>query len=371
MRLIIETQLSGIAAQEWSVLLDKSAANTIFQTHEWHDSFLGSFGAKYEEVYFLCVREDNDLVCIAPLMITVVRNNKRVLQFIGHGLSDFTSFIYDRTRPDALQFLLNFIKHDWKLHWDYMVLKSVPVSVEKPEDLIKSFRETGLYCLIFEKCSSAGINLHDLNFVSQIHGKRKLKQQLNRLARMGKYEVLHLTSYEEIEPYLNSFFKQHIDQWAITNTPSFFLDEENSAFYRSFLAAMAKKKWVNFTAIVLNGTPIAFGIGFLYANTFLFYKTSYDVAYLKRSPGSVLLLELINFATRCGFHEFNFGAGFEGYKTRFSNVAFETCSYKIFGGRLGFIIDSFMLKLVDRVKEVQGGEKILDIAKRISGYRSP
>jgi hypothetical protein len=61
------------------------------------------------------------------------------------------------------------------------------------------------------------------------------------------------------------------------------------------------------------------------------------VAYSNRSPGQVLLQELIEYAYAQGFDEFDFGVGKEAFKYRYSNKVRRNNSFKIFPSRTGYL----------------------------------
>ena len=76
-------------ACEWNTLVQECETNTIYQTFEWHASWLSAFGHRVEPL-ILVVEEGEALVGIAPLMCTrrwFWGRVRRVIEFIGTNAS--------------------------------------------------------------------------------------------------------------------------------------------------------------------------------------------------------------------------------------------------------------------------------------------
>jgi hypothetical protein len=141
--------------------------------------------------------------------------------------------------------------------------------------------------------------------------------------------VNHLSGCDEIGLHLDGFFEQHIARWAGTLTPSIFLENASRAFYRNLLGSMCANGWITFTVLESEGRPIAYHFGFTYSNVFVLYKPVYDPLLARRSPGQVLLKELMDFAVAQGCDEFDFTVGAEAYKQRFATETRYNTTYAI------------------------------------------
>ena len=65
-------------------------------------------------------------------------------------------------------------------------------------------------------------------------------------------------------------------------------------------------------------TFVAFHFGMSFNGSFLWYKPSFDLALARRSPGEVLLRQLLLAAQAEAAHTFDFGLGDEPFKYRFA-----------------------------------------------------
>ncbi|MBK5272723.1 MAG: GNAT family N-acetyltransferase [Bacteroidia bacterium] len=99
---------------------------------------------------------------------------------------------------------------------------------------------------------------------------------------------------DDIHIHLNDFFDQYVKRWGETITlKSLFNEQVERRFYKRLCIGLSGKCWLRFTRIVWNDRSIAFHFGYNYSGFFSWYKPSFDISLTKRSPGEVLLRQLI------------------------------------------------------------------------------
>lgn len=138
------------------------------------------------------------------------------------------------------------------------------------------------------------------------------------LRREGEMVVEHLSGGETISQHLSEFFDQHIDRWKAASYPSLFLDPKQKKFYERLSLLAGDTGWLRFTRLVWNGRAIAFHFGFSYNRNYLWYKPSFAIDLARRSPGEVLLRQLLLAALDEDAVTFDFGLGDEAFKHRFA-----------------------------------------------------
>ncbi|HWH00757.1 MAG TPA: GNAT family N-acetyltransferase [Pilimelia sp.] len=149
--------------------------------------------------------------------------------------------------------------------------------------------------------------------------RRSLLRHERGLRRAGSLAVSHARALPADSALLDAFFDQHVARWSATPHPSPLADPACRAFYRAVVAAGSAHGWLVFTALYLDGAPIAFHLGFDYAGSLLWYKPSFDPRHAARSPGEVLLRQLLLLAgADAGCRRFDFGLGDEPFKYRFA-----------------------------------------------------
>lgn len=108
-----------------------------------------------------------------------------------------------------------------------------------------------------------------------------------------------------------------MERWAGTPHPSLFLEPVQRQFYQSMADATSKTGCLRFSRLSLNGKPIAFHFGFLYAGEFLWYKPTFDIELARYSPGEVLVLHLLRASEAKHASVFHFGIVDEAFEHRF------------------------------------------------------
>jgi len=305
---------------EWNALAARSETNTIFQTFEWHASWWKVFGGDAQPLLLLA-ESGRQLVGIAPLMVSEPRllgRKRRVVEFIGVGSSDYCDFITDPTRCEVLPLMLNWLLENGH-QWDVLQLSDVPNTSSTLSTLAGFFNEHRRPLdmrLLYEAPTRL---FGDPEQDQQLVRKKSLRRHYNYFQRSGQLEFKHCDTVEEIMGYLDLFFEQHIQRWALTDAPSLFLDERQRDFYREVVCALAPTGWLLFSVVLFNQTPLAFHFGFEYGDRIMWYKPTFNVDYADHSPGEVLIKYLLEYALDQGVAEFDFTIGEEAFKYRFAN----------------------------------------------------
>jgi Acetyltransferase (GNAT) domain len=136
-----------------------------------------------------------------------------------------------------------------------------------------------------------------------------------------------MTLPEEVDIFLRDAEKisQVTYQWNL----NYGLRIDESA--RPQLIRLAKNGNLRCYISYLHGKPCAFGWGELTYRKFYFKQTGYDPRYRKLSPGTALIMRMIQDLiekTNCEVFDFQWG-GLDGYKSRFGTVRFSCASMQV------------------------------------------
>ncbi len=341
MDIYVEENIDRMDQDQWNALVQKNAVNTIFQTYAFNRAAQEVYGRK-DGSFIVCVKDGGELIAIFPLMLSELRG-KRVLQFIAGERSDYGDILCSQRREEVLELIWQYLFSRRK-EWDEIHLSNLPLEasfatyISKNEILkrlsLRSSQDEAAYVRLKE----------DEAYTKSILNKKRVNTYRHSLQKNGSYKVLHLTDPQDIQPYLEDFFSQHIKRWQGTAYPSLFHDEKNKQFYRRLVQTLPKG-WITFTILQWDNQALAYHFGFTYGKTFIWYKPSYNVAFLKSSPGQVLLQELLEYACAKDFDEFDFGVGKEAFKYRFSNKIRRNNSFKVFSSRSGYLLHYVPLAL--------------------------
>lgn len=343
---------SGLDASEWNALAAASDTCTIFQTHEWAQSWADTFADHRRPLRIVTVSSGSSVVGVAPLVADMRGHGEPVLRFLGDGRADYCDILGGRQRDEVAGAVLDAVA---ELPWSAIELHNVPAQSRTPDLVRKAAAHAGYFTLVDEQyvCPSLVIRDHEREVEAVLH-KPSLRRRRRLLERSGRLEIRDVNSADEVASWLDAFFEQHITRWAQTSTPSLFVDPRNQAFYRTLTTRVAPQGWLLFSVITLNGHPVAFHYGFDFNDSITWYKPSFDIARSASSPGLVMVSHLIDVARERGRRELDFTLGAEAFKLRFANRQARTLQISVFRDRARYMIERSRRQVSSAVKSIKG-----------------
>jgi CelD/BcsL family acetyltransferase involved in cellulose biosynthesis len=340
MQTYLATDIDDISIPElvWNELVAKNETNTIYQTHQWFKSWWKVFEDEHE-LFFIYVMQENDLVGIAPMMISTDPKNKRILTFVGENNADYSDFVTNGSKEIILRKIFEKIFSS-KDQWDSILLNNLPEYSSTPE-ITRKICTSYRYKMRSDadtRCPTLLITGHETN-AQKVANKKGLRRRHNYFRRNGALSFRNVRDIGEAKNYLSAFFDQHVKRWALKNESSLFLNDKYKRFYTELLENTLHTGWLLFSVLEYNRHPIAFHYGFDYNSTVIWYKPSFDVSYYRRSPGTVLLKYLIEYSLEHEKNELDFTVGDEPFKNRFANKKRRNTQIKIYGQTRQFISD--------------------------------
>lgn len=296
---------------QWKSLLQQSQTNTIFLTQDWLEAWWQSYGRG--KLLLVLAEKETGPVVFAPLFAEA-----GMIFFVGSGGSDYLDFIGDTSEPEIFSSILDTAR---KCVPNFLGFRfyHVPDQSRTGERLQTVAQRLGFVSYDEGDLPSPYIDFKIKDIGVQAANRSSLVRHEKYFVRNGKLEVHHWTRAEEIVPRLEAFFAQHISRWENAASPSLFLNPKSRDFYRNIAERADRSNYVRFTEIDWEQKPIAFHFGFSYNDIFLWYKPSFDIALSKRSPGEVLLRQLLLSSMAENEHIFDFGLGDEAFKLRFAS----------------------------------------------------
>jgi CelD/BcsL family acetyltransferase involved in cellulose biosynthesis len=324
-RAVSTLEATGLDERSWNALASRGT-NTVFQTHQWHQSWLSAYGHQYQPL-LVVVDRGGAVAGVAPLVIEHTSQG-RIARFIGDGRADYSDVLAanDADVVAAMCRGLNYNKD-----WDVLDLKNVPGESATIEFIRSACRDAGYRVIVRDQfvCPTLLVRGHE-HSAQAILSKPTLRRRVNRLRQMGKLSCRDLTRADDVLPLLDRFFDQHVMRWGATATPSLFCEAANRAFYRELTMRLDGTDWLLFSMVELDDAPIAIHYGFDFNDALIWYKPSFDPAFASRSPGLVMVHHLIGRAVEYNRREFDFTVGGEPFKLRFTNFARNTVQLQVF-----------------------------------------
>lgn len=300
--------------QTWNAIAERSETNTIFQTYEWFSSWCRVF-EQDNDFWLVLAYKGNTLVGIVPL----VCKNRRV-RFASERHADYCDVIAADDKRDVIHALFTLLA-EHAAAWDAIALHNIPDRSSTVDILRDLAAPCGLRLLVRGNVACPAIRYSEVRGgASALLRKDSLQRPFRHFGRDGQLTFRSIEHIEDAQRWLPVFFAQHIERWNNARHSSLFQDSLNKRFYEELVREMLPTGRLVFSMIEHEAKPIAFHIGFSYANTFLWYKPSFDFRLRRHSPGNLMLRFLLQDSIARHDREFDFTVGDEPFKRRYANV---------------------------------------------------
>jgi CelD/BcsL family acetyltransferase involved in cellulose biosynthesis len=321
----------GRLGDDWNSLLAESAANTLALTWEWLSTWWDVFG-EGRELYLLVVRDDEQLIGIAPLSRRAIRHygvlSYRRLEFLASGedeadeiCSEYLDFILRRGRePEALTSLFDFLR-EWEADWDELLLTNIRADSKSLALLRDICRTSGLRCGVVRREQSSYLALEgDYELLLATLG-RKFQRNLRRERRIAERSggQLHvIDSADGFEENFETLRRLHQACWTERDQPGVFASALFNRFHREIAPQLLHNGWLKLFIYFLAGEPVSALYSFVYERKLYYYQSGFARrAGPLASPGTLVQACAIEDAFKSGLNEFDFLKGdVEGYKSR-------------------------------------------------------
>jgi CelD/BcsL family acetyltransferase involved in cellulose biosynthesis len=123
--------------------------------------------------------------------------------------------------------------------------------------------------------------------------RRVLRKARKRLTALGDVKLERVEAADEVERALGDAFRLHRLRWTGRPDGSGFATPVGVRFHRAALGALAARRIVRLSLMRVDGRAIAFALDFVVADHLYTYRTGFDPAFGRYSPGVLLLHEVI------------------------------------------------------------------------------
>ena len=118
---------------------------------------------------------------------------------------------------------------------------------------------------------------------------KKLRQDWNRLSALGAVDVLNERAPDAVRDAFEIFLKLESRSWKGENGTALLSDDDDAAFARRWIAALAAHGGASVALLCVNNKPIAAQV-LLYSGPMAYtWKTAFDAEFAKFSPGALLI----------------------------------------------------------------------------------
>jgi CelD/BcsL family acetyltransferase involved in cellulose biosynthesis len=118
---------------------------------------------------------------------------------------------------------------------------------------------------------------------------KKLRQDWNRLSALGRVDIANDRTAEGARAAFEVFLELELRSWKGQNGTALLSDDEDAAFTRRLIADLTAHRSASVALLRVDGKPIAAQV-LLYSATMAYtWKTAFDAAFSKFSPGALLI----------------------------------------------------------------------------------
>lgn len=264
---------------------------SLYMTFEWVTSLWESHLDR-KNASFVIARDGATLRGIFPLTHHVIK--KHHVPFHQYGL---VTNNYGRNHNgliifgDHLPGLEALFEHLDEEPWDVMQVGSV-ADDSGTLAWLKEYERHGRYRLVLEPYVASpylrlGESWEDYLRTQSSNFRSDMKRKWNK-AMSRRTEFTVVTRPEEVTRALEEIYAIEMNSWKEGTSTSITTQPLAQKFYEIFLPKAAENGWLYLVLLRMDGEPVAYDMGILYADTYYMLKTSYDQRAKDWSPGLVL-----------------------------------------------------------------------------------
>ncbi len=312
---------------EWTALLKKSRADTLFLTWEWMYTWWECFKDN-KQLFILTVHEENEnLVGIAPLCM----DRKRIcgitvlhyLRFLGTlpTSSDHLDFIICEKKEEVVLIaIIDYLFHESSC--DLCLLSNIPVSSQTNKLLKEIMGNRPFQSEVSQVCFYIPLPTRIEEFYSSLTGKMRNKVKREQKVLRKKYCNFELVICErptDIDNAMEKLFELHEQRWKAMNHKGNFSKSSIKKFHKKIAGLLLESNMLMLYFLRVQGKDVATLYTFKYNNKLCYYQSGRDPEWSKEGVGGILINLIIEDAINKGYAEFDFLRGMEDYKTRLTD----------------------------------------------------
>jgi CelD/BcsL family acetyltransferase involved in cellulose biosynthesis len=315
--IVRDAEVFGALREEWNALLAASAADTIFLTWEWLNTWWKHLsGSRRLEI--LAVRSESKLIAVAPFTFRRLGLLPPRLEFLGTGTvgSDYLDIVALRGRErESLEALAPHLERlRVRQRWD-----SVRTEGSLASELGAALEGEGFRVFRTSTDTCPFISLAPrtwedyLGSLGREH-RYNFRRRLRQLREESELRLERVSNEERRREAMAILFDLHERRWKDRGGSDAFPRRDVVRFHEEMSRLALDRGWLRLFVLWVSGEPAAALYGFRYQGTFSFYQSGFDPRFARRSVGLVMMGLAIQSAFEEGAVEFDFLHGAEGYK---------------------------------------------------------
>ena len=345
---------------QWEGLSEQNGKTTIIQEPPFVLTWYRQYADRYEPVLILSFDDNSCLVGIMPLAF-ILKNN--YLTHAGDGQAEYHGWICKKNvEKDFLVKALIAVKHNFRVgkwQWRWM-----PPGSETGWLYSEELKKEKIYVRVVEK-ESPVLNLNDEDKIEKLKRNKSIRNKINRYRGKANFYIERITSVENAGNVFDILSEQcDFRQMAAHEITPFASDQNKKRFYIERLKFPLNN---HFTVLWSGSNPIAFHYGACDSDTVYLGLSSYDPVEERNSPGTILMIKLIELLKQEGYKYFDLTPGGDKYKERYCSFHRKLYLPSIYFSRKDKLIGDFryFLKAGIRKLVISAGAEPADVNRRV------
>jgi CelD/BcsL family acetyltransferase involved in cellulose biosynthesis len=295
---------------EWRALVEEAPLATVFHTWEWLSSRLASYWSN-DELALLLARRGGRLVAAAPFVV-----DRQAEQWCRGSLTlpeDGVDLLTVEPMSRVLDAFFSKLRGS-RRHWR-IGLGRLPASSDVAVALPAAARRNGLNAFV-RPADTVRLVHTDGGWDAYLASRpgrvrREWRRKQRKLEGTGKMEIRTITAPDECDAVFDDVVAIEAASWK-EGEGSSIAGQKGESFYHALARLSAERGWLRLHLLYLDERPVAYFYGVVFRERLYGFKTSYDVAFAKLSPGVVVVLH----AMRAAFEEGVSVIDFLGFDSR-------------------------------------------------------
>lgn len=340
-------------ARDWDALLSRSAADNVFLTSAWLQSWVECFLGADRRLFVLAFHGQGGLRALAPFCLRRRRVGPwslRQIEFLGQpeAGSDYLDVFCEPGREQSVaRALYGFLFGGARRRWDQLVLAQVPAASRFLLHFEEQLGEAGKHASVGPAsfCPTVALRGESDDVAVRLSPRlrKRLRWEWRTLERHGSPEVVSCSPHERPEA-LGQFFALYERRWG---------DGAGRlhALIERFAAHGSARSRVLIELLRVNERAIAGLLNFRHRDRQLLYLLAVDREFDPRlSLGNLLIRHSLEAAAKSAVTTYDFLRGAEEYKLRWATDASRTLTLTAYQPRLSAIAGLGARSLRDLVK---------------------
>ena len=296
----------------WQQLSSNDEKVTVIQEPAFVQTWYSQYSNTHDPVVVVGFDESNRMIGLLPLAFA---RNDGYLTHAGDWQAEYHGWICEKNiEEDFLLQAAAAIKNAFNLRlWNW---RWIPPRANINWLYSRQLRRHGIFIKTIRQ-NSPVLDLSDEGKFRKVMRNKSIRVKINRFKKRGNFYLERIRDREKAAELFDVLAVQcNFRQEAAHSDAPFELDANKKNFY---IARMDYPQNNHFTVLWLNKKPIAFHFGACDKTTVYLGLTGYDPVESKNSPGTILLIKLIELLKSEGFLYFDLTPGADEYKDRLSN----------------------------------------------------